>query len=45
MKNIEEIKKEVDRLTEEIGKEIDMDYADKLIMRKWALKWVLQEEK
>lgn len=45
MRTEEEIKKEINRLTETIGKEIDLEYADKLITRKWALKWVLKEEK
>lgn len=45
MRSEEEIKKEIDRLTEQISNEIDIDYSDKLIARKWALKWVIEEDK
>ncbi|GEM_PF-6872719 len=44
MRNEEEIKKEINRLNETIGKEIDDDVCVNLAARKWALKWVLEEE-
>ena len=44
MRTEEEIKNEINRLTDSIGKEIDLECADRLIARKWALKWVLKEE-